>query len=93
VDQTVQDAYSFPCCRFLGCSGQNVEDIFKFSTLTDRLQILENTLHWRHLAPTAPDTLSRYLACILMILPTPLLYGNQTRYAKVDAIVKLLLQS
>ena len=43
--------------RFLGCSGQNIDDIFKFSTVYDRLTILENTLLWGHMAPTAPDTL------------------------------------
>ena len=46
--------------RFLGTSGEAVEDIFKFSTMSDRLKILENTFHWRHLAPTAPDTLGMY---------------------------------
>ena len=45
-------------CRFMGCSGQNVDDIYKFSSLTDRLEILENTLQWRHMLPTSPDTLS-----------------------------------
>ena len=37
-----------------------MEDIYKFSTLTDRLHILENTLQWRHMIPTAPDTLSEW---------------------------------
>eukprot|EP00731_Ephydatia_muelleri_P028441 Em0020g85a len=46
--------------RFLGTSGQNVDDIFKFCTLTDRLEVLHRTLQWSHMAPTAPDTLGCY---------------------------------
>lgn len=45
---------------FLGTSGQNVEDIYKYSTREDRLKILEALLEWGHLVPTAPDTLGSY---------------------------------
>ena len=45
---------------FLGTSGQNVEDIYKYSNQEDRLKILESILEWGHLVPTAPDTLSSY---------------------------------
>ena len=38
-------------------SGQSIEDIWKYSTLEDPIDILERTLEWGHLAPTAPDTL------------------------------------
>jgi len=40
-------------------SGQPINDMFKYlpSPPNTRLSILESTLHWRHLAPTAPDTL------------------------------------
>uniref|UniRef100_A0AAV2MRY9 DNA polymerase delta subunit 2 n=1 Tax=Knipowitschia caucasica TaxID=637954 RepID=A0AAV2MRY9_KNICA len=43
--------------RFLGTSGQNVIDIHKYTSFTSHIEILEETLHLRHLAPTAPDTL------------------------------------
>ncbi|KAM7416229.1 hypothetical protein PAMA_018346 [Pampus argenteus] len=43
--------------RFLGTSGQNVCDIEKYSSMSSHLEILEETLRLRHLAPTAPDTL------------------------------------
>ncbi|MEQ2203026.1 hypothetical protein XENOCAPTIV_022790, partial [Xenoophorus captivus] len=43
--------------RFLGTSGQNVCDIRKYSSMDSHLEILEETLRLRHLAPTAPDTL------------------------------------
>ncbi|NXA43928.1 DPOD2 polymerase, partial [Eudromia elegans] len=48
----------FPC-RFLGTSGQNVSDIFKYSSMDDYLEILECTLRVGHLSPTAPDTLGK----------------------------------
>lgn len=44
-------------CRFLGTSGQNVRDIFRYSSMEDHVEILEWTLRVRHLSPTAPDTL------------------------------------
>ncbi|CAN9513444.1 unnamed protein product [Ophioblennius macclurei] len=46
--------------RFLGTSGQNVSDVQKYSSLDSHLEILEETLRLRHLAPTAPDTLGCY---------------------------------
>lgn len=46
--------------RILGTSGQPVNDIYKYSELTDSLEILDKTLQWGHLAPTAPDTLGCY---------------------------------
>lgn len=46
--------------RFLGTSGQNVGDIQKYSSRDSHLEILEETLRLRHLAPTAPDTLGCY---------------------------------
>ncbi|KAM4616989.1 DNA polymerase delta subunit 2 [Polymixia lowei] len=46
--------------KFLGTSGQNVSDIQKYSSMDSHLEILENTLRLRHLAPTAPDTLGCY---------------------------------
>ncbi|KAK9813992.1 hypothetical protein WJX73_008449 [Symbiochloris irregularis] len=44
----------------LGTAGQNVDDVFKYSTVEERLQILERILHWGHLIPTAPDTLAAH---------------------------------
>ncbi|XP_076020874.1 DNA polymerase delta subunit 2 [Genypterus blacodes] len=46
--------------RFLGTSGQNVCDIQRYSSMNSHLDILEETLRLRHLAPTAPDTLGCY---------------------------------
>ncbi|BEJ16257.1 hypothetical protein CspHIS471_0508620 [Cutaneotrichosporon sp. HIS471] len=47
--------------RSLLCSsGQGIDDIFKYLPGTQRLRMARRTLEWRHLAPTAPDTLSVY---------------------------------
>lgn len=46
--------------RVLGTSGQTVSDVRRFSNMEDPLDVLEKTLEWRHMAPTAPDTLSCY---------------------------------
>ncbi|NXS55570.1 DPOD2 polymerase, partial [Brachypteracias leptosomus] len=46
--------------RFLGTSGQNISDIFKYSSMEDYLEILEWTLLAGHISPTAPDTLGCY---------------------------------
>ncbi|XP_022075503.1 DNA polymerase delta subunit 2 [Acanthochromis polyacanthus] len=46
--------------RFLGTSGQNVCDIQRYSSMESHVEILEETLRLRHLAPTAPDTLGCY---------------------------------
>ncbi len=45
--------------RFLGTSGQNIDDIFKYMEEEDsgRLRMAKQTLQWAHVAPTAPDTL------------------------------------
>ncbi|XP_078095608.1 DNA polymerase delta subunit 2 isoform X2 [Mustelus asterias] len=43
--------------RFLGTAGQNVNDIFCYSSMEDHLEILEWTLRIGHMSPTAPDTL------------------------------------
>ncbi|XP_040201981.1 DNA polymerase delta subunit 2 [Rana temporaria] len=46
--------------RFLGSSGQNITDIFKYCSMQDYLEILEWTLQVGHMCPTAPDTLGCY---------------------------------
>lgn len=43
--------------RFLGTSGQPVDDVFKYVPGDDRLEMMEYLLRWRNSAPTAPDTL------------------------------------
>lgn len=50
--------------RVLGTAGQNILDILKYSpgtpSLDQILTVMERTLRWQHIAPTAPDTLFCY---------------------------------
>lgn len=46
--------------RFLGTSGQNIDDLGKYSEANSNIEFMERTLRWRHLAPTAPNTLGCY---------------------------------
>ncbi|XP_075108541.1 DNA polymerase delta small subunit isoform X5 [Nicotiana tabacum] len=46
--------------RFLGTSGQNIDDLGKYSEANSSIEFMERTLRWRHLAPTAPNTLGCY---------------------------------
>lgn len=78
--------------RMLGTSGQNVNDILKYLE-ADKLEhpaiiptILESTLKWQNIAPTAPDTLYCYPFdnCDPFTLQdeTPRVYfaGNQSKF-------------
>jgi len=58
--------------EFLGTSGQGVDDIYRYSTLEDRMDILEKTLNWGHLFPSAPDT----LACFPFIKTDPFIISE-----------------
>jgi len=53
-------AFEVDGVHFLGTSGQNVDDIMMYSTYDSPAEILERMLFWRHLIPTAPDSLSTY---------------------------------
>jgi DNA polymerase delta subunit 2 len=44
---------------FLGTGGQTIDDIFKYLPSNSRLAMARRTLEWRHIAPTAPDTLCK----------------------------------
>ena len=70
---------------FLGTSGQNIEDIDRYSTEEDRLRMLEHVLEWGHLAPTAPDTLTAYSFSdkdpfVIESAPHVLFAGNQPSF-------------
>ena len=56
--------------RVLGTSGENIDDLFKYSEGSDRLALLEDTLLWNHITPTAPDTLSESVMLIFVNLPS-----------------------
>ena len=69
-------------------SGQPLNDMFKYlpSPPNTRLSILESTLRWRHMAPTAPDTLwchPYFVEDPFLIKETPDIYivGGQKKFA------------
>uniref|UniRef100_M4FCN6 DNA polymerase alpha/delta/epsilon subunit B domain-containing protein n=1 Tax=Brassica campestris TaxID=3711 RepID=M4FCN6_BRACM len=46
--------------RFLGTYGKKINDLHKYSEAKSKLDFVERALKWRHLAPTAPNTLNCY---------------------------------
>ncbi|XP_021282299.1 DNA polymerase delta small subunit isoform X1 [Herrania umbratica] len=71
--------------RFLGTSGQNINDLTKYSEAKDKIDFLERTLRWRHLAPTAPNTLGCYPFTdrdpfLIDSCPHVYFVGNQEKY-------------
>ena len=71
---------------FLGTSGQNIDDIYKYSAEENRLKLLQKVLEWGHLVPTAPDTLTCYPLSdsdpfILQSAPHVFFVGNQPGYS------------
>lgn len=70
----------------LATSGQTVDDMYKYLETNDRLAVASRTLEWRHMAPTAPDTLwcHPYLdqdPFILSSTPDIYIIGNQPSFA------------
>lgn len=59
---SVSNPYRFEILdrHILGTSGQNTADIQRFSNIENDLIALKSTIHWSHMAPTAPDTLACY---------------------------------
>jgi DNA polymerase delta subunit 2 len=45
---------------FLGTSGQTIDDLDRYTEGCERLQLAEFTMSWRHIAPSAPDTLCEF---------------------------------
>jgi len=85
--QPVTNPYTFDSNgrRFLGTSGQNLDDILRFSTFQDRLDVAEAMLNWRNIAPTAPDTLWCFPffdrdPFVLQEIPDVLFIGNQPEF-------------
>ncbi|KAK6436339.1 DNA polymerase delta small subunit Cdc1 [Oleoguttula sp. CCFEE 5521] len=71
--------------RFLGTGGQPVDDIYKYVTGEERLEMMEAMLRWRLVAPTAPDTLWCYPfpdgdAFVLRECPHVFFVGNQPKF-------------
>ena len=72
--------------RFLGTSGQNVDNLMRFSSVTSTTEALHRLLRYRHVAPTAPDTLacqpvSRRDPLLIRHLPQVFFSGNADAFA------------
>jgi len=52
--------------RLIGNGGQPLDDVFKYVEGNDRLEMMENFLRWRCVAPTAPDTLCKSATLLIM---------------------------
>ncbi|EDV27358.1 DNA polymerase delta subunit 2 [Trichoplax sp. H2] len=86
--KSVTNPYEFSVdgVRFLGTSGQNIDDIYRYSYFEDRLEICEQCLRWGHISPTAPDTLACYPyyekdPFILESCPHVYFVGNQPEFS------------
>ena len=71
--------------RFLGTGGQPVNDIYRYVSGEERLEMMEAMLRWRLAAPTAPDTLWCYPfqdgdAFVMRECPHVFVVGNQPKY-------------
>ena len=71
--------------RFLGTGGQTVDDVYKYVSGEERLEMMESMLRWRLTAPTAPDTLWCYPfqdgdAFVLRECPHVYFVGNQPNF-------------
>ncbi|KAF9146402.1 hypothetical protein BGX30_000748 [Mortierella sp. GBA39] len=70
----------------LGGSGQTIDDIYKYVKGDNRLEMAAKTIGWRHMAPTAPDTLWCYPfkdrdPFIMSQAPHIYFLGNQDKFA------------
>lgn len=70
---------------FLCSGGQTIDDVFKYLPGKSRLPMAKRTLEWRHIAPTAPDTLWIYPfpdndPFIIRERPNVYVVGNQPEF-------------
>ncbi|XP_074647132.1 DNA polymerase delta subunit 2-like [Tubulanus polymorphus] len=84
---TVTNPYecSIDNVQILFSSGESLSDIYKYTSFDDRLEILEQSLKWGHLTPTAPDTLGCYPyydedPFIISQCPHIYVVGNQSEF-------------
>ncbi|KAA1100699.1 hypothetical protein PGTUg99_017091 [Puccinia graminis f. sp. tritici] len=59
---------------FLGTSGQNLDDIYKYVVDEDRLRLATQMLEWSHIAPTAPDTLRMRFYSLFPLIMSSLIF-------------------
>ena len=84
---SVTNPYSFELndVKFLGTSGQFIDDIRRVTNLDDPIDLMKLTMEAGHLGPTCPDTLACYPfygndPFILNELPHVFFNGNKAIY-------------
>ncbi|XP_026461933.1 DNA polymerase delta small subunit-like [Ctenocephalides felis] len=73
-------------CNILGSSGQPIQSLLAYTKIESAIEALKNTVKWRHMAPTAPDTLPCYPFIekdpfIIEELPSIYFAGNCSEFA------------
>ena len=71
---------------FLGTSGQNVDDILKYTDFDDPIVMAERCLFWRHIAPSAPDTL-----CMFFLFS--IIFGSEKKHKNAKKVMLKKLNS
>lgn len=71
--------------NILGTSGQNIENVAKYSKIADPMELLKSILMWSHVAPTSPDTLPCYPyyekdPFVISSCPHVMFVGNTAEY-------------
>ncbi|CAD5225168.1 unnamed protein product [Bursaphelenchus xylophilus] len=91
---TVTNPYSFDYdgVRFLGSSGQNIDDMIRYTKGKSTIELMKDLLEKSHLCPTCPDTIDGHPYVgkdPLVIKETPHVFfvGNQPKFA--SEMVKL----
>ena len=85
---TVTNPYSFmlDSTLILGTSGQEISNIKQYMEVEDTMEIMHKLISFRHLAPTAPDTMATFPSSSLdpfVIHHCPHIYfaANQSEYS------------
>jgi DNA polymerase delta subunit 2 len=71
--------------QLLGISGQNINDLLRYTMGKSSVELLEDCMRYRNIAPTAPDTLPCYPfqtndPFVLQNTPNIVFVGNQPRF-------------
>ena len=71
---------------FIGTSGENVDNIRQCSSIGNTMDIMQSTLRWGHLAPSAPNDLRSYPfdndPMVIESIPDVYFVGGQKSFEK-----------
>lgn len=77
--------FNYENISYLGTSGENIQSIFQATNYEDGIQIMEKTLDWGNISPSAPDIqrCSSFEAIdplVIKQMPNVYFCGNQNKY-------------